>query len=475
MRRILASLMAVSMLVTAAVAFVGVGSLAGPAAQDENGSGTWTVMVYMCADNNLEPAGLSDLVEMETVGSEDDVNVVVLLDTEEAIEGTHWYVVDEAGYKHIDLANGKHDCDCDEVLGHDNACLPEQDMGAGATLTYFIVSAVSKFPADHYMLVLWDHGGGWRGVCYDDSHFAENGVWVSRLTTPETAAAVADAQAQIRAIVGLDEDFKVTIIGYDACLNGMVEVVYQNRDIADYMFASINLVPWDGMDYVGILSKMVEDPRPTIDEIGHAIVDSYVEYYSDFNSPTGQGLEYFGDVTLSFFQLGDAVDQLALNIDILAHELVSGGYAEDPGFRGAIASSESQTPKIPTYMGEQLPFIDLGLFAEKLGQNIPDLQTPANAVAASVNKVVLYENHVMTPGGTLLRTSGISVYFTWCNYYLNPAYQFETYAEAEASGNTVYWGMAFIVDTWWDEFVFLYSKTYDPELVTLDPSLVDTM
>jgi hypothetical protein len=40
----------------------------------------WTFMVYMDADNNLDPAGLDDINEMEIVGSTDNVNIVVLLD-----------------------------------------------------------------------------------------------------------------------------------------------------------------------------------------------------------------------------------------------------------------------------------------------------------------------------------------------------------------------------------------------------------
>lgn len=464
MRRFLASILTVSMLTFAAVAFVGVGSLAGPAVTNEDRSGTWTVMVYLCADNNLESAGLSDLQELESVGSSDEVNVVVLLDTETAIEGVHWYVInDEAGYNHIDLEAGHHDCDCEEVLGDGAACLPEQDMGDGDTLTYFVVNAVSKFPADHYMLVLWDHGGGWRGVCYDDSHIIEDIGWVSRLTTPETAASIRAAAEQLADVA---PGFKLTIIGYDACLNGMMEVVYENRYISEYMFASINLVPFDGMAYDSILAFMTQTPRPSVVEIGRHVVDSYVDYYANFNSESGQGLEYFGDVTLSFFKLGDEVDALADSVDALAHELVDGGYTGAGDFRGMIASADSQTPRIPTYMGEQMPFIDLGLFAEKLGQNIPELSGLTDDVEAAVAAVVDYERHIQTPGGAVLKTTGISIYFTWCTYYLNPAYQFETEQEAIDFGNPLYWGMAFVVDTWWDEFVFTYSMTYDENLIT---------
>jgi hypothetical protein len=40
----------------------------------------WTVMVYMAADNNLEPAALMDLNEMEGVGSSSNVNIVAEVD-----------------------------------------------------------------------------------------------------------------------------------------------------------------------------------------------------------------------------------------------------------------------------------------------------------------------------------------------------------------------------------------------------------
>lgn len=459
MRRILAGMVAVALLMSAAVAFVGVSAVgAPPALSDVEDADSWTIMVYLCGDNNLEPAGLEDFVEMETAGSTGDVTVIVLMDTFTALEGTHWYIVDDAGYNHV--LPDSHDCDCADILGADE-CPGELDMGDGATLTYFLVNAVEYAPADHYMLVLWDHGGGWRGVCWDDSTLIEvtpDVFWSSRLTTPETAAAIVAAEEEM--------DFKLTIIGYDACLNGAIEVVYENRDIADYMFGSVNLVPWEGMNYTAILEAVEGDPGAEMLDIGKAIVDSYVEFYANVNSVTGPGLEYFGDVTLSFFQLGQPAEDLGMSVDALARELIDGGYATDPGYRGAISSAESQTPRIPTYMGEQMPFVDLGLFADKLGDYIPDLQTLADAVVTGVDKVVLYENHISTPGGAVLRTSGISIMFTWCNEWLNPQYQLETLTEAEEFGSTLYWGMAFVVETYWDEFVFTFCMTDDP--LTMD-------
>lgn len=463
MKRVSAQVLAIGLLLSASMVLAGVAVNAGPAPQvvvQEEDSGTWTVFVYLDGDNNLEGYAIEDLLEMESVGSKNGVTIIVLLDTFSLAEGTHWLLIEE-GVSHYDAETGVLDCDCD--LFPEDACPGEIDMGDGNRLTWAVVTAFTYAPADHYMLVLWDHGGGWRGVCYDDSTILPCG-WVSRLTTPETAASLETAQTELRK--GVDEDYKLTILGYDACLNAMVEVVYQNRNIADYMFASINLVPGPGMGYAGFLEVMTED-SPTVEEVGIAVVDSYVEFYENFNSETGQGLEYMGDVTLSFMRLGDPVEKLVQDIHALSVELFEGGYLES--HRGAIESAESQTPKIPTYSGEQFPFIDLGLFAEKLGEKIPALFPLTNPIVKGVDEVVVYENHVTSAGGGILRTSGMSIYFTCCYHWINPAYWFEDIEDAELYGeNTLYYGMDFTVDTWWDEFVFTFTQAYDESVLDFE-------
>ena len=41
---------------------------------------TWTLLVYMEADNNLEGDAIADLLEMELISSSDAVNIVVQID-----------------------------------------------------------------------------------------------------------------------------------------------------------------------------------------------------------------------------------------------------------------------------------------------------------------------------------------------------------------------------------------------------------
>lgn len=464
MRRAQIRVMLIGLVLSASMALTSIITGAGPAEQaEEDGSDTWTVFVYLDGDNNLEDLAIDDLLEMESVGSKNGVTIIVLLDTWSLIEDTHWLLIEE-GVSHYDAETGVLDCDCD--LFPEESCPEEIDMGCGKNLTWAVVTAFTYAPADNYMLVLWDHGGGWRGVCYDDSTILDCG-WVSRLTTPETAASLATAQTELRE--GVDEFYKLTILGYDACLNAMIEVVYENRNIADYMFASINLVPGPGMGYAGFLSVMTQLPRPTVVEIGIAVVDSYVECYENLGSETGQGLEYFADTTLSFIRLGDRVGELVDDIDALAKELFDGGYLDDNSFRGAIESAESQTPRIPTYEGEHLPFVDLGLYADLLGQKIPALSQLTDRIVEGVEEVVVHENHVTSAGGGILRTTGISIYFTCSYYWINPAYWFEDLNDAELYGlNTLYYGMAFTVDTWWDEMVFTFTQAYDESVLDFE-------
>src|SRR5262245_56016982 len=45
---------------------------------------SWTLLVYMVADNNLEPFALQDIAEMADVGSSQNLNIIVQIDRAEA-------------------------------------------------------------------------------------------------------------------------------------------------------------------------------------------------------------------------------------------------------------------------------------------------------------------------------------------------------------------------------------------------------
>lgn len=427
MKKSFAGIVATMLVLVTAVSAVGV-LAAGPALESEPAADVplenaeWTIIVYLAADNNLETMGLSDLEEMEEVGSIGGVNIVVLMDTYSLLEETHWYFIGE-GQDHIDLEAGYHDCDCEEVAG---GCPGELNMGDPATLTYCLEKAVAFAPAQNYMLVLWDHGGGWWGVCYDDSSLLPSGS-KDRLTMDEVQSAVKSAKQPN------GEPIDLAVIGYDACFMGMVEVAYENRDLADYMVASITTVPGAGWDYEGWLAGIQETDKSAF-EVSKKAADSYVGFY---DMCAGAGLGGYSFTSMGVFDLEKVPALVMEGINPLAQELdvLTAQY----DLRGLIQSSESQTPQIQ-YHGESFPFTDIGWYVTLLGEKIPDLQDECENVFDLLMQAVPYYAYVAPDADMSLRSFGMSIYFT-----MSPDKLYENYLTSN---------LDLVDDTVWDDFLW---------------------
>jgi hypothetical protein len=177
------------------------------------GKANWTILHYTAVDNNLEGAAFNDYYEMQITGSGNGVNIVAQLDRAEGFEhrfgdwtDTRRFYIEqapalpeldsagqraalvtyfaEAGYgDEADLAAEIATLDDALVLriyenlnvgvSFDQTAvqeLGEVDMGDPQALTDFIVWAVENYPAEHYMIVIGSHGGGWRGLGPDEGN-----------------------------------------------------------------------------------------------------------------------------------------------------------------------------------------------------------------------------------------------------------------------------------------------------------------
>lgn len=119
---------------------------------------SWTVMVYMNADHEgFDEAAKTNLEQMAAVGSDENLNIVVLLDR--ALPGRVRNIEPylprickvEKGMTYPPKAQ--------RVLDGDF-----ENMGSPRTLKTFIEHCQEKHPAEKYMLVIWDHGGGTHAV-----------------------------------------------------------------------------------------------------------------------------------------------------------------------------------------------------------------------------------------------------------------------------------------------------------------------
>ena len=400
----------------------------------------WTIMVYLDADNNLEPYGLMDLAEMEAVGSVDGINVVVLMDTYTAIPKTHWYVLDGPNESHVVLDEFgvyQSTCDCKLIAG---GCPDELNMGDPETLKTFVATAMDKAPADHYMIDLWDHGGGWYGLCTDDTG-NETGVRDS-LSLDEMANGIANGIA-----AALEDREKLDIIASDACFMGTIEVAYECRNIGEYMVASVTTVPGFGWDYTMFLDYVhaIEEDR-TASLVCDATVNAYVDSYEIYCA--GAGIGGYPYVSCSKMVLGE-FDALVgvgedIGVDKLSDKLLE--LVADYSYRGAIESAESRTPQIQ-FMGEIFPFADLGSLLLLLGEKIPEeLGTLTDETFKLLSAAVPYWRSITTEGGAeaCINTYGISIYFT------QSVEKYRDYYGAEERG------IDFALDTNWDEFLDLF-------------------
>lgn len=238
----------------------------------------WTVMLYMGADNNLAPAALVDIQELEMVGSTDQVHFTVLADVYyEYSDYTTNYVYgipDDSGYlvtpmmhitKHPEEGVQSHLTDPEAVL------YPLEGFNSADpnNLKQFIKWSAQRFPAEHYALVIWDHGNSWLpgragAAAVQDMYEGEgNSMFIHEIEA---------------AIFG--SGIHLDILTFDACNMGSVEVIYQLKNVTDYVVASQRTEPGPGDDYEAIAAYLTANPTATPDALGKVWVNSFVEFYS---------------------------------------------------------------------------------------------------------------------------------------------------------------------------------------------------
>jgi len=234
----------------------------------------WTVMVYCCADNNLDWAGVNDLNELELSGSDDDINIIFLLDRWGSGDTHLYYVLHDS----LGLPFGDDNNTISTIIDDTAPWLAvEEDMGNPSTLSDFVLWTLANYPAEHYLLSIWDHGSGifkngdqnfiTKGECWDDN----GGDPDDYIDLAEFKSVMAAASASIGR--------KLDIVGHDVCIGGQYETHYQARDFANISIASADNEPFDGWDYEGPFVNLKSNPDMTPEELSYQIVQYYYDWY----------------------------------------------------------------------------------------------------------------------------------------------------------------------------------------------------
>jgi hypothetical protein len=363
-------------------------------------------MVFMNGDNTLEPSLASELDQMEMVGSTSAVNVIVLFARESTNDARVYYI-----------GNGSLTTEAD---------WGSTDMGDPQSLQRFIVYVAANYPAQHYALVLDDHGGGSiGGVSQDYLH----GYHI--ISVPGLKTALGNS--------GIHFD----VIAFDACLMAMVEVAYEIRGYGDYMTASVEeelgttittttattttttyTTAWN---YRGVLTYLAKDPQMSGLELSNDIVQLYAQ---------GQeaGWPYSTESAIDLSQMSGVASAVSDFARVLTIDL--------PKYRNQIRTDRNNTDN--SINANATYYADLYDFAIQIIQDssISDM----NLKSASTEVIYALQHAVIAcwdgPGHS--RSRGLYIYF-------------DKSASSYAGLASTYRSLDFASQTTWNVFLLAYA------------------
>ena len=331
-----------------------------PISVKQSGQASWTFMAYLAGDNDLgsNPGGAryDEIVlnQMASVGSTTDVNIIVLWDTAPTPSNPTkiLYVRNESFETKKNYA------------ANINTATP-------STLTDFISWTVQNYPAQRYALVLWNHGAGFRGLCWDNTAR-------DYMTMRELSYALANSQTHF------------DMIGFDACMMGMSEVAYQIRSQGDFMVGSEESGTGSGWPYDTVLGELVASPNMSGADLSQTVVTKYSMRYSNigFCTMAAENLTYS--------------ENLGYSIDRFAEALEGGLVSHRPEIEYAYLNAE-------WYL--DVSFIDIYDFAQLISENVANesIRTAAQNVMLLVQNMVISEWHNYGHPNS----HGLSIYGEW--------------------------------------------------------------
>ncbi|UCE27003.1 MAG: choice-of-anchor J domain-containing protein, partial [Candidatus Coatesbacteria bacterium] len=376
----------------------------------------WTLMIYLDADSNLHDAGIDDINEMEWCSDNSEVNIIVLFDG--AVYG------DSVIYEIQHDPNGYQSPIISPTVDDGGAVIPtdshECDMSDWHTFDDFVDWTIANYPADNYLICLWDHGDG----IFREGEDVDTGLFkgfCGGMKLWEIDNVLEDTAAQIGHDIG--------VVGFDVCLLGQIETGYQLKDSTSYVIASEETEPFDGWDYFAF-EIVRDDPNTSARDLAAEIVDEYLN--------TTGGNPYAGDTQAAQDMIYFDTD-LATYFDNLCSELFVSCYEYKADITSARngAWNSSYNPDCK----------DLYEFADNIAD---DGDLPESLRTAAGEFCTAWETFIVAGGvdNPSDDHGGATIYFP-------------TNASGDGDWNSYINNITF-TETQWDEFLEMYADPYFP-------------
>ena len=366
------------------VIFGAVQAGAAPAAPAVDPSASWTILVYMNADTNVEASLLETMRQASLAGSTKDVNIIALIDRTAEDTGDSQYPDGNLGsikeWTDAKLIKvGKNDFQELKDLG-------EIDMGDPQTLAWFVATGINQFPAKHYGLVLSDHGGGIFGFGWDDTAPKDKGGEPSHLTLPEIGIG-------LKAALGATNVKRLDLFAFHACLMGEYDVAATVAPYADFLLASEEVMWGETFDWKSAMTYLTSNPAAGPAELGKVVVDTGVQPgFPDIVTMALIDLKKVGAVGQALKSLSKAVVD---DIDNVASEF---GRQREQAIEFGLDPGQAHSP---------FGMVDLGDLTRRLTNVSNAVKVAANSVSTAIDGAVLE----LSTGGAAQSATGISIYF----------------------------------------------------------------
>jgi hypothetical protein len=220
----------------------------------------WTVAIYMDSDNNLEPYGVLDFLEMASIGSSPDLSIVVQMDR---IPGYSTEYGDWTGTERFLVSAGMAP---EQEYAYEH--MGEVNMGDPSSLYGFATETFQRFQSVKTSLILWDHGMGWIGGCCRDESSSNDS-----LTTGELRGTMLEVTHAM--------DGRIDLLGMDCCIMGSIEICYLLRGTCDIYVGSETSIPLEGWPYDTVMGSLRDDPWMSPEQFARVLVSEYALSYEE--------------------------------------------------------------------------------------------------------------------------------------------------------------------------------------------------
>ncbi|MDD5658325.1 MAG: clostripain-related cysteine peptidase, partial [Elusimicrobia bacterium] len=246
----------------------------------------WTIMVFLNGHNNLDEFGELNIKQMEKVGSNDRVNIVV-----------QWASLGKPTKRMLIQRS-----ETGEIGSPVIEELPAVDMGSADQLYEFFRWTHERFPAQRYMVDLWDHGAGWHLKGRENFNPLDIS-WDDQTGNHITTEQLGDVMRRAKELIGRPID----VLGFDACLMAMAEVMAQVADSVRYFAGSEQTEPGAGWPYEKVLKQWLAAEADDGAALVKALTEQYVAAY-------GRNVNFSGLDLTNFPAFIEAVKPLAAEL-----------------------------------------------------------------------------------------------------------------------------------------------------------------